>query len=133
MYNANKSVLGFSLAAFALGAFATGCGGSYPVPTQRMADAQSATRSARELGAEKQPQAALHLKLAEEQTALANSKLKEDDNKRADFLLLRAKADAELALAIANEEKANADAKQATEQEQKVRNSFNNPNQGVAR
>lgn len=89
------------------------CGGSYAVPTQRMADAQAAHRSAQELGADKNPDAALHLKLAEEQIGKANAAMKDDDNRRADFLLLRAKSDAELALAIAREQKAKQDAQAA--------------------
>ena len=99
-----------------LALFATACGASYPVPTQRMADAQSAHRSAQELGADKQPAAQLHLKLAEEQIAKANVILKDEDYRRADFMLIRAKADAELALALAHEQKSVADARQATEQ-----------------
>ncbi len=87
-----------------------GCGASYPVPAQRMADAQSAQRSAQELGADKQPTAKLHLQLADEQIAKAKTVLQEDDNRKADFLLIRAKADAELALAIARAEKSKAEA-----------------------
>ena len=52
---------------------ALGCGASYPPPTQQMADVQAANRSATELGAMKQPQAQLHLKLAEEQVKLAKT------------------------------------------------------------
>ena len=95
---------------------ATACGASYPVPTQRMADAQSAHRSAQELGADKQPAAQLHLKLAEEQIAKANTILKDEDNRRADFMLIRAKADAELALALVRAEKSKMEARQAVEQ-----------------
>ena len=100
----------------ALTAVATAaCGGSYPVPTQRMADAQAAHRSAQELGADSSPDAALHLKLAEEQIGKATAAMKDDDNRRADFLLVRAKADAELALAIAREQKAKKEAQEAVD------------------
>ena len=97
-------------------ALATACGASYNVPTQRMADAQSAHRSAQELGAEKNPTAQLHLRLASEQIAKANTMLKDNENRRADFMLIRAKADAELALALAHEEKSAKDAKLAIDQ-----------------
>lgn len=80
------------------------CGPSYAAPVQRMADAQAAYRSAKEAGAEKNPQAALHLKLAEEQFAKAKTLLDQEENRKADFLLIRSKADAELALAMAQEE-----------------------------
>lgn len=94
-------------------AMTTACGASYPVPTQRMADAQSAQRSAKELGAEKDPEAQLHLKLSEEQIAKANTILKDEDNRRADFMLIRAKADAELALAIAHAQVSKGEAQKA--------------------
>ena len=82
---------------------ACGCGSSFPVPTQKLADAESAHRSARELGADKKTEAQLNLKLAEEGINAAKVQIKEGDNRRADFLLLRAKADAELSLALARE------------------------------
>ena len=101
--------LAFVLATILLGA----CGGTYPVPTQRLADAQGAYRSAQELGADKDPQAQLHLKLAEEEIAKGNADLKKEDNRSADFVLIRAKADAELALALAREQKCKVEAEDA--------------------
>jgi hypothetical protein len=103
-------------ATLSLALAATACGGSYPPPTQRMADAQSAERSAQELGAAENPQAELHLKLAQEQLAKAKAVLKTEDNRRADFMLIRAKADAELAIAIARAEKSKLEAQQALEE-----------------
>jgi Domain of unknown function (DUF4398) len=82
---------------------AAGCGASYAPPTQRLADAQSAERSAGELGANSVPAAQLSLKLAQEQISQAQKAMAEGDNVRADSLLLRAKADAELAIAQARE------------------------------
>jgi hypothetical protein len=83
------------------------CGASLPPPTQRLADAQSATRSARELGANNEPAAQLSLKLADEQISQAQQAIANGDNKRAESLLVRAKADAELAVAQAREKGAN--------------------------
>jgi Domain of unknown function (DUF4398) len=91
-----------------------GCA-SFPAPTQRMADAESATRSAREVGADNQPAAKLHVKLADEQIASAKVLISNGDNERADYVLVRAKADAELALAIAREQTAGIDATKAIE------------------
>jgi hypothetical protein len=71
-----------------------------------MADAQSAERSARELGADSEPTAQLSLKLAQDQIEMAKKAIRQDDNERAASLLLRAKADAELALAQAREKTA---------------------------
>ena len=86
-----------------IGALAVACGGSFPAPTQPMADAESAERSARELGADKEPGAQLHLRLAQEQIAEAKEMVEQGDNERAAQLLVRAKADAELALSLARE------------------------------
>ena len=80
-----------------------GCGASFPEPTQKLADAESAHRSARELGADRKTDAQLNLKLAQEEIDAAKAQIKGGDNRRAEFLLLRAKADAELALSLARE------------------------------
>jgi hypothetical protein len=94
---------------------AAGCGASFPVPAQKLADAESAHRSARELGADKKTAAQLNLKLAEEEIEQAKAKIKEGDNKRADYILLRAKADAELALSLARETDAKIETNKAVE------------------
>jgi len=91
------------------------CGGSFPPPTQRLAEAQSAERSARELGASRVPAAQLSLKLSQEQIALAQKAMTKDDNEQADALLIRAKADAELAMAQAREKGAVAMHEEAVE------------------
>lgn len=93
-----------------------GCGASFPVPTQRMADAESAHRSALEVGAGSQPAAQLHVKLAEEQMTRAKRLMVEGDNKGADSMLIRSKADSELALALAREQGSNVEVQRATEQ-----------------
>ena len=95
----HRSILSIMLVA----PFMSACGGSFPPPTQRLADAQSAERSARELGANDEPSAKLSLKLADEQITQAQKVMADGDNERADSLLIRAKADAELAVAQARE------------------------------
>ena len=105
----------FGAVAGAAFAFAVGCGGSYPAPTQPLADAEAADRSAQELGANNVPAAQLHLKLAQEQTTSARKLMKDGENKRAEAMLLRAKADAELALSLAKEQKAKGEVGQAAE------------------
>jgi len=107
------------------------CGAGYAVPTQRMADAQAAQRSAKELGADKIPEAQLHLKLAEEQIAKADASIKESDNRRADYILVRAKADAELALAIAKEKKSMSEAQMAAQQAASQKTNNVEMNQGA--
>ena len=95
--------------------FAWACAGSMPPPTQRMADAEAAERSAREVGADQDPKAKLEVKLAQEQIAQAKKLMADGDNKRADLILQRASADAELAVMLAKEASAKAEAEKAQE------------------
>jgi len=106
----NQSILSIIIAApIVWGA----CGASFPPPTQRMADAESAQRSAREVGANNEPSAQLSLKLADEQISQAHKAMEDGDNERADSLLIRAKIDAELAIAKAREKNARVAGKEA--------------------
>ena len=94
-------------------AFVAACGASFPPPTQRLADAQSVERSAREVGANDAPAAQMSLKNTQDQIAQAQKAMAAGDNQRADALLIRAKADGELALAQAREKMANTERKEA--------------------
>jgi hypothetical protein len=89
------------------------CAGSFPPPTQRLADAQSSERSAREVGANDVPAAQLSLKLAQDQIGQAQKAMTAGENERADSLLIRAKADSELALAQTREKAATNDHQRA--------------------
>ena len=88
-------------------------GASFPPPTQHMADAESATRSAKEVGAAGEPNARLVVRLADEQIAVAKGLVAEGENERAQYVLLRARADAELGLALARESNAEAELEKA--------------------
>lgn len=92
------------------------CGGSFPAPTERMANTTAAVRAAEEVGGNKEPQAALHLKLAEEQLEQAKKLMADEDNKRAEYVLMRADADAELALALSREASTKAEAQKARDE-----------------
>lgn len=98
-----------------------GCGGSIPPPNDRLAGAEAASRSARELGADKEPKAALHLKLAQEQIDQAKKLMTEGDNKRADLVLQRASSDAELSVMLAKENTANGEAAKAKEKVNQIK------------
>jgi hypothetical protein len=100
----------------ALTPLAWACGASFPEPKQPLADAEAASRSAREVGADSQPSAKLEVKLADEQIALAKREIADGKNQRASYTLLRAKADAELALSLAREQSALVDKQKAAEQ-----------------
>ena len=101
----NRIGLGVVLTSVGVGACA-----SAPPPHERVATSEAAIRGAREVGSEQIPQAALHLKLAEENVQKAKALMKDGDNQAAAFVLLRAQADAELALALARENKTKSDA-----------------------
>jgi hypothetical protein len=97
--------------------FAVGLAGcaSYPAPTDKLANTTASVRAAEEVGATKSPQAALHLKLAQEQLDQAKALIKDGDNRRAEFVLMRADADASLAAALARETSMRAEAEKAKE------------------
>lgn len=82
-------------AALALGACAAG-----PKPTPKLVDAQAAVRAADEIGAARVPQAQLHIQLAHEELQRADKLMQDGDDERAAGAVERAKADAELALAL---------------------------------
>jgi hypothetical protein len=76
-------------------------------------------RAAEVAGAGDTPQAALHLKRAREQIDSAKALIQEGENERAEWMLRRARADADLALSLATEEvqrKKATDAKEELEQ-----------------
>lgn len=80
------------------------CGGA-PPPTERLTRAEAAIRGASEVGASGVPRAELHLRLAQEQVGKAKRAMEDGLNLKADYLLRQAYADAELAIAMANEDK----------------------------
>ena len=78
----------------------------------------AAIRAAQEVGASKVPQAALHLQLAREQAEHARALVESgnsEDRAQAESLLMRAQADAELALALAREDVERSAAQQAVD------------------
>jgi hypothetical protein len=107
-----RTIIAFSMiAAAALSVVA--CGGSFKPPTDRLASSEAAIRSARELGAEQNPQAALHVRLADEQIQSARKLMNDGENKRADLILQRASSDAELAVMLTREQKAKGESDKA--------------------
>ncbi len=103
-----------SLATLAV-ASCVACGG-YTVPPQHVTGAQTAIAAARGGGADADPQAALHLKLAEEQYSGARNLMQSGDPKQADLMLLRSQADAQLAQSLAQKTSATAETQQTVEQ-----------------
>jgi uncharacterized protein YqfA (UPF0365 family) len=98
-----------------LAAVVAACGGSIRPPNDKLTNAEAASRSARELGADRDPQAALHLKHAQDQIDQARKLMADGDNKSAERVLQRANADAELSVSLAKEQAAKAAADEAKE------------------
>ena len=96
------------------------CGGA-AVPQDSLTAAQADVKGAEVGGAAENPKAALHLKLAKDQIEKAQKEIADGDNEKAARTLDRAQADAELALALAKEGKAQGDASDAAEQVGKLR------------
>jgi hypothetical protein len=92
-----------------------GCG-SFPRPEARVASSEGSIRGAEEAGAKNVPEAALHLKLAQEERDKAMALIKDGENERAEYMLMRAESDAELANALAREAYAKRDAQHANDQ-----------------
>jgi hypothetical protein len=103
------------LSMIAIAGLTAACGSSFPQPTERLASSEAAIRSAKELGAANDPQASLHVKLADEQISTAKALMKDGENKRADLVLQRASADAELAIMMTREKAAKGTAQTAHE------------------
>jgi hypothetical protein len=91
---------------------AAACGSS-EVPAKQLAESESAIRAASEVGAQNNPQASLHLKLAKDRYAQAQTASKNGEQETAKLLLEKSEADAELALALTRKEQATNKADQA--------------------
>ena len=94
---------------------------SSPVPAGRLAESESTIRTAESTGVEKVPPAAVHLRVAKDELTLAKKLLGDGDNKRADGMLMRAQADAEVAISLAHEAEMRADAMKTMEEVQRVK------------
>lgn len=101
-------------------AASSACGG-FPKPEARISSSEAAIRGAKEAGAPSVPAATLHLKLAEEEHDKAMALIKDGDNEKADFMLMRSEADAELANALAREATAKAETAKTQEQVEKLK------------
>lgn len=98
----------------------TACGGAAP-PIETKTETVAAIRSAREVGAEQQPRAAYHLELAEEQLSRADSLIERGLMADAERMLLRAQADADLAIALTREAEVLAEAEDVRERIREMR------------
>jgi hypothetical protein len=96
--------------------FLCACGGGYPEPRDQLTASEAALRAAEVGGAQNSPQSALHLKRAREQIEAGRGLIQEGENERAEWVLRRARADADLALALAIEDTQRRKAAEAKEE-----------------
>jgi uncharacterized protein DUF4398 len=80
--------------------FVAACGSS-AVPLDKLTDAKSTIRAAQEAGATNNPQAELHLKMANDEMSASQKAIDDKDNDKARLLMNQAQADADLSLALA--------------------------------
>jgi len=78
-------------------------------------------RAAEEVGAAKVPQASFHLQLAREELELAKGLAAKGEKKKAASMLLRAEADAELAVALSHGDAEKSEARSAVERVRQLR------------
>src|SRR5438105_3134084 len=115
-----RSIWGWAAIGVSVGGMGIAGCASTPVPNARVASSEAAIRAAQETGSGAVPQAALHLKLAEEQLLSAKALIRDSDNKRAEYVLMRAQADAELAIALSHVATSNVQAGTAVDEARAV-------------
>jgi len=106
---------------FAVAVAATGIiAGCANVPLRTEAST-SGIRAAEESGAAKVPQASLHLQLAKEELESAKMLAAKGEKEKADSMLMRAEADAELAVALSHKDAEKTEAMAAVERARQLR------------
>jgi hypothetical protein len=88
------------------------CGGR-SLPPAKVVDTESSISAAAAVGADQNPQAALHLKMARDQLKQAQTLIEDNKGDEARLVLERAEADAQVALMITREAQANANVRKA--------------------
>lgn len=109
-------IIQFVVAVVAIGAIA-GCANA-PLRTEA---STSGIRAAEESGAAMVPQESLHLQLAKEELESAKILAANGDKERADLMLMRSEADAELAVALSRQDAEKTEAMAAVERARKLR------------
>jgi hypothetical protein len=106
----------------------TNSGPVVAVPSLGAEDSAAAIRAAEEVGAAHSPEAALHLQLAKEQFEHARKLTGPEDRSASTRLLLRARADADLSLALTREQSSQLEAQAALEKVKTLNDSLQQNN-----
>lgn len=108
------------LGLFSLALGMSACGGA-AVPQEQLTSAQAAIRAAEVGGAPNDPQASLLVKKCKDGIEEAKKLIEDGNNHRAEMVLMKAQADAELALALAQEISMRNEAEGAKKQVQELK------------
>jgi hypothetical protein len=106
---------------FAVAVAATGIVAGCANAPLRTEASTSGIRAAEEAGAAKVPQASLHLQLAKEELESAKKLSAQGEKEKADSMLKRAEADAELAVALSHKDAEKSEAMAAVERARQLR------------
>ncbi len=112
--------MGVKAGSLLFAAVIAGCA-SGPTFNQSSEASTSAIRAAEEVGAPNVPRASLHLQLAKEELADAKKLSEKGEKEQAVSLLMRAEADAELAVALSHEQTEKTEAAQAIQKVRQLR------------
>lgn len=111
--------IGFMLLAVAIAA--TGVVAGCATAPLRTEVSTSGIRAAEESGAAKIPQASLHLQLAKEELEAAKSLAARGEKEKAESMLMRSEADAELAVSLSHKDAEKKEAMEAVERARELR------------
>lgn len=115
------------LAPFAVGTLGIALGGCLfggPVPADKLARSEAAVRGAEEIGAERNAIGSRHLQTARESFKEGKRLVMEGEQDRATMMLLRAEADAQLAMNVTREATALEDARKTRDEVRTIRMSL---------
>lgn len=116
-----KQVSKIGIMLFAVAVTATGIVAGCASAPLRTEASTSGIRAAEEAGAANVPQASLHLQLAREELESAKMLAAKGEKEKADSMLMRSEADAELAVAISHEDAERREAMAAVERARQLR------------
>lgn len=116
-----KHVSKIGIMMFAVAVAATGIVAGCANAPLRTEASTSGIRAAEEAGAAKVPQASLHLQLAREELESAKQLSAQGEKEKADSMLTRAEADAELAVALSRKDAEKSEAMAAVERARQLR------------
>lgn len=108
----------------ALGIALGGCLSGGPVPADKLARSEAAVRGAEEIGAERHPIGSSHLQTARASFKEGKKLVMDGDQDRAAMMLLRAEADAELAMNVTREANAIEEARKTRDEIRTIRMSL---------